>query len=237
MLIYPSFIYLQNQKTGCTFVETCLRKFCSEPLLQYRKHATLTDMPNKFCFINVRQPIDLYRSLYAYGVDGKGEIYFRLKHYGYSHLYEYGLDGFTQWLDFMTRPNHSQLLDNSYTPSIAQKIGFMTWRFLRLACVNFQKSAPMFDDITKLSQYVKTHYVINTVLRQEKLTSDLKTLLQTQLAHCIKSQADLEKWLAEAPKINVSKLNIYNILIEDELMSRVQHKEFFLYKNFYRDQL
>ncbi len=75
MMAYPSFIYLQNQKTGCTFVETFLRKFCSEPLLAHAKHAALHRSPGKFCFTNVREPLALYRSLFTYGLDGKGSVF------------------------------------------------------------------------------------------------------------------------------------------------------------------
>ena len=39
MLEYPTFCYLQNQKTGCTFVEQFLRVHSKEPLLSFDKHA------------------------------------------------------------------------------------------------------------------------------------------------------------------------------------------------------
>ncbi len=74
MVVYPSFIYLQNQKTGCTFVRECLKRFCSEAIVYTKAHATLAAAPGKFCFTNVREPLALYRALFAYGPDDKNSV-------------------------------------------------------------------------------------------------------------------------------------------------------------------
>ena len=233
MLVYPSFIYLQNQKTGSTFVELWLRKFCSEPLLKYKKHATLTYFPKKLCFMNIREPVSLYRSLFSYGLDGRGAVYNRLKHHGYSYLYENGPAGFNQFLNFINSPSHSVLLHNKYTPNIAQLVGFMSWRFLCLSCVNFQEVAPIFQNKNDLNIYLKNHYVVNKVLRQENLRVDLINLSRNQLAEYIKNKEDSEYWLTHAQKANVSLSKKSDIMILDEVLSDLKKKEFFLYENFY----
>lgn len=233
MLIYPSFIYLQNHKTGCTFVETCLRKFCTDPILVYQKHAALEAVPGKFCFTNVREPLSLYRSLFAYGLDGKGTVYLRLKHLGHGNLYESGPQGFKDWLDFLIHPQNAPLLAETYTPVVAKRIGFMSWRFLRLACPGFEKIAPVFPDQEALATYVKTRNVLSAVVHQENLVNELKTLLTGRLAEHFSDPIALCSWLDEHPKINASQSVVDEMAIGDSLLSRVLRKEIILYRNFY----
>lgn len=237
MLIYPSLIYLQNHKTGCTFVETCLRAFCAEPLQAHHKHAALDAAPGRFCFTNVREPLALYRSLFAYGLDGKGTVYLRLKRLGHGHLYEQGAKGFLDWLDFVIRPQHALLLADAYTPAVAKRVGFMSWRFLRLACPGFEKAAPAFPDAQALASFVQTHNVLGAVLHQENLRDELKVLLTGKLAAHFPDQAALCRWLDETPKINASQNALDDVAVEGTLLARVLRKEATLYRNFYQDVL
>lgn len=237
MLIYPSFIYLQNHKTGCTFVETCLRQFCAEPIQAHHKHAALDSPPGRFCFTNVREPLALYRSLFAFGLDGKGTVYQRLKRLGHGHLYEQRAQGFVNWLDFVIRPQHAPLLSDAYTPALAKLVGFMSWRFLRLACPGFEKAAPAFPDAQTLMAYVQTHTVLGAVLHQENLRDELKALLTGKLATHFPDQASLCRWLDETPKINASQNAVDDVAVEGGLLARVLRKEAILYRNFYPEVL
>jgi hypothetical protein len=233
MLIYPSFIYLQNHKTGCTFVETCLREFCAEPLQAHHKHAALDAAPGRFCFTNVREPLALYRSLFAYGLDGKGTVYLRLKRLGHGHLYEQGAQGFLNWLDFVIRHQHASLLSDAYTPKVAKLVGFMSWRFLRLACPGFEKAAPTLPDAKGLAAYAQTRNVLGAVLHQENLRDELKALLTGKLAAHFSDQSALCRWLDETPKINASQNAVDEVAVEGGLLVRVLLKEAILYRNFY----
>lgn len=141
MLRFPSLVYLQNQKTGGTFVEEFLRLHCTESPLSYNKHAALDSQPACFCFTNVREPLSLYRSLFTYGLDGRGGIYQRLCANGFAGLYQQGPEGFPEWLEFMMDSKRASLLADHYSESIAKSIGIMTWRYLRLACPDFEKAA------------------------------------------------------------------------------------------------
>jgi len=237
MLEYPSFIYLQNHKTGCTFVESCLRRFCTEPLLAYEKHAALQTAPGKFCFTNVREPLALYRSLYTYGLDGKGEVFIRLKQLGLGALYERGPEGFEQWLDFVIRPKNAGALANSYTPAVAKLVGFMSWRFLRLACPGLEQKAQAFNDHKALQDYANANNVLGKVLRQEQLRDDLKKLVCGRLAKAFPDQEAVRKWLDEAPRINVTQTEAPRQPLPDHLLARVLRKEAILYRSFYPVEL
>ncbi len=237
MLVYPSFIYLQNQKTGCTFVRECLKRFCSEAIVYIKAHATLAAAPGKFCFANVREPLALYRSLFAYGLDGKGTVYLRLTRSGHGDFYQQKAPGFLPWLDFVTRPENASLLADDYTPKVARLLGFMSWRFLRLACPGFEKAARNFQDTQALASYVKSHYVLGAVLHQERLRDELKALLTGRLAAYFPDQAGLVSWLDGMDNINASRNSVHEVAVDGDLRMRVLRQEALLYRNFYPEVL
>ncbi len=236
MLEFNSLCYLQNHKTGSTFVESFLRQFCKEPLLSYQKHAVVTQrVKGRFYFTNVREPLALYRSLFSYGLDGKGTVFLRLQRLEQGHLYESGPEGFGAWLAFVLAPRNAPLLSSLYTPRIAKSIGFMTWRFLRLACFGFERAAPDLADAAALMDYVQKHYFMKTILKQENLTEDLRALVRGPLAHCISDLDAALEWLAQSPKVNASVaiVDATSAPLDPALIERLVRKEGLLYRNFY----
>lgn len=236
MLEYTTFCYLQNQKTGCTFVETFLRQFSSEPLAGFKKHAIVTQYDrSKFYFVNVREPSSLYRSLFAYGLDGKGTLYGRLKAQGLERLYAGGPAGFPDWLRFVLDPKNAAALSAGYTPALAKLTGFMSWRFLRLACLGFQQAAPGFTTRKELNDYVRTHVIVHAVLKQESLRKDLADLVKGPLATRIKDVPAALAWLEEAPKINTSEslTERDEVALDDEVRTLLLSRERALYRQFY----
>lgn len=236
MLDYGTFCYLQNQKTGCTFVETFLRRWCAEPLLSYHKHAPAgARVAGKFYFTNVREPLALYRSLYAYGLDGKGTVFLRLQRLGHGQLYQPQGGGFAAWLDFVLQPVNAPLLSDAYTPALARGLGFMSWRFLRLACAGFEQAAPTFATQDDLSRYVRQHYLLGAVLKQESLLDDLCALVQGRLAASFADPAAAVAWLAQAPRVNTSSSAVDATAdsLDGALRQKLMHRENSLYRNFY----
>lgn len=237
MLRYPSFIYLQNQKTGSTFVEDFLMKHCSEPLLNYQKHAVLDAAPGCFCFTNVREPLALYRSLFAYGLDGRGGIYQRLCANGFAGLYQQGPEGFPAWLEFMVGSEKADLLADHYSESIAKSIGIMTWRYLRLACPDFERAASSLTSQNSVLAYHDNNLVLGAVIRQEHLVEDLLTLIEGPLKAFIQDHDAATQWLASAPRVNRSLSSVDGVDIPEPLAAQIKSKEAILYKLYYSDQL
>lgn len=233
MMQYPSFVYLQNHKTGCSFVEAYLRRFCAEPLLDYKKHAALRELPKVFCFANVREPLDLYRSLYAYGLDGRGRVFQSLKLAGMQNLYAEGAAGFADWLAFVLEPWNAPFLDPAYTPDMARFMGLATWRFLRLACPGFQALAPTLSGLDALQSRVAPLYALGAVLKQEQLREGLATLTRTRLAHCIPDQEGAIEWLAQADRVNTSMAVVDGGEVPLSLRALVFAKDALIYRNFY----
>ncbi len=202
-----------------------------------KAHATLAAAPGKFCFTNVREPLALYRSLFSYGLDGKGTVYLRLTRSGRGEFYRHNAAGFLPWLDVVTRPENAPLLADDYTPEIARLLGLMSWRFLRLACSGFEKAAHTFQDAHALASYVKSHYVLGAVLPQERLRDELKTLLTGRLAAYFPDQAGLISWLEGMNNINASSSSVHEVAVDEDLRMRVLQREAILYRNFYPDAL
>jgi hypothetical protein len=240
MLEFNSFCYLENHKTGCTFVVEFLRRFCNEPVVSYDKHAAVEKpVPGKLYFTNVREPLALYRSLYAYGLDGRGKVFLHLKRQGRFDLYAKGADGFVGWLEFVLDERHSTLLSKAYTPRVARAMGFMSWRFLRLACAGFEAAVPTMPNAAALQAYMRDHYLLTGILHQESLREDLRKLIRGRLAGCINNPDAALAWLGEAPDINRSVSVESSSLpsLPADLHARLLAKEAYLYRRFYRSQL
>jgi hypothetical protein len=237
MLLYQSICYLQNHKTGSTFVDEFLLKHCKEPLRHHQKHAVvITREPQVWYFTNVREPVALYRSLYAYGVDGRGEVYERLCARGRADLYAATPDGFTRWLTFILAPQNAPYLHPAYTSALASMLGFMSWRFLRLACLHFQKNALSITNGAQLATLIRNTYFINTVLRQETLRGDLTALVTNQLKHAIRDVPAALEWITRAANVNTSSASERPASDFDTAATRelIAAREVFLYKNFYK---
>lgn len=237
MLKFPSFIYLQNQKTGSTFVEEFLREHCSEPLLSYQKHAALDSDPNCFCFTNIREPISLYRSLFAYGLDGRGGVYQRLCMNGFSSLYQKGPNGFADWLEFMVSSSKTSMFADHFSKQIAESIGLMTWRYLRLACPNFENDAPRLKGTEDYQKHYQKHNILNAVIRQEHLAEDLKNIINGPLRHVLRNHSNALDWISSSNSINSSVSSVAGIEVPDLLACQVRAKEELLYNLHYPEHL
>lgn len=148
-----------------------------------------------------------------------------------------GAEGFADWLDFLLRPRHASLLSNDYPPETARQIGFMSWRFLRLACPGFDQAMPGLTTQDAVEAFVKQHSILGVVLRQENLRDDLKKLVSTQLASCIPRQAEALQWLLNSPPVNVSVADAGEAPLEPALLKRVLAREWVIYRQFYPDAM
>ncbi len=235
MIEYRSFIYLQNQKTGSTFVDEFLTRFCNEPRLHYDKHAALSRDPGKFCFINVREPIDQYKSLFAAGLEGRGQVFERLSAMGKASLYAHGMDGFDGWMRFVLQAENGPLLDLRYTNDVARIMGFMTWRFLRLASPGFEDVAPAWRTPGQIKAYVADHNVIRFVIRHETLRRDLKALIAGPLHAAIADHAAANAWIDTAEPVNASPAGNQPAGLSPPVLVAAVERESVLYSSYYQE--
>lgn len=189
MLEFETFCYLQNQKTACTFIARFLRQFSREQLQFYEKHFVPTRrQPDKFYIISVRDPLDTYLSLFNYGLDGKGGLFGKLTSRGKSYLYEGGIAGFETWLNVILDGKSAEGIDRDYRGHGAD-MGYLSWRFRRLAQFGFSTAEPAMDH----------------VIRYENLIDDLKQLARGPLAFALPDQGMAIEWLESSRPTNTSE--------------------------------
>ena len=236
MIQFETICYLQNHKTGCTYVEEFLRCFITEPVVFHRKHAALiSKIPGLFYFVNVRGPLSAYRSLYAYGLEGQGEVFGRLNYLGYASLYSRAPGGFSQWLHFVLDPENGPLVSETFDEGAPRQLGLMSWRFLRLACAGLEHHRAEIIGSGGLWDYVEAHYLIDAVLRQETLRADLRTLAEGRLASLIADRTGALDWIESRPNINGAPASaaLRRFEISPALMGELRSRETYLYGAFY----
>ena len=80
MLKTKNWIYLDLEKTGCTFIRDKLLKLYPEKFFEENKKHSLqlnkVDVPK---IITIREPESYYFSLWSYGIDGRGGFFDLIK--------------------------------------------------------------------------------------------------------------------------------------------------------------
>jgi hypothetical protein len=191
MLDFHTFCYLENQKTGSSFVEAFLRAFSRESIKAYVKHQPAPAREaGKFYFLNVRNPLDTYLSLFNFGRDGRGELHRRAQRLGFGDLYDprRGSEAFDLWLHSLLDPSVVGRIYSGYRP-VLEQAGLMSMRFLLLATFEFRYAVPM----------------VQRVLRFESLRADLAETVERHLAHAIIDCGAALQWIAATPPINASQ--------------------------------
>jgi len=207
---FETFVYLDVQKTGSTFVSYLLTQSSTEKALIFRKHLPVGDRydPKKFHFITVRDPLDQYISLYSHGCGGAGGLSRRLRKRGFGDLYDSTWAGFRRWIKFVLREENAELLDDDYgshaNAALRQVIGFQTYRYLELA---------MLDPIETLCRCLskddvraahKEKGIVNFTVRHESFNKDMERLLTTELRYAMKDPDAAVRMLHETQRLNES---------------------------------
>jgi hypothetical protein len=236
MIEFETLCYLQNQKTGCTFVETLLRTFCSEGIVRYEKHrAAPARKPGKFYFVSVREPLDAYLSLFNYGLDGKGELFERLGAAGHGNLYAAGIEGCAGWLEFVLDVANAPLIYPHRGMPLARDLGLMSFRFLRLATLGFEQAATSLQGEAAIRAFAKREQLVNTVIRYESMVPELQKLVKGPLRHAFADVPAALAWLEQSPPINASTRRKGNrdIALPEPLLKKLHEREWYLYSTHY----
>ena len=79
MLSTTEWIYLDLEKSGCTFLRAALQQlFAPECFVNTRKHSLMSCEVALPKIMTIRQPCEYYFSLWRYGLDGRGGIFSQL---------------------------------------------------------------------------------------------------------------------------------------------------------------
>lgn len=220
---FGSLVYLDLQKTGSTFVSKFLNFACVCPERKHQKHLWITDdyRSDATYFITVRHPLDLYSSLYRYGLDQKGGIFLRLQKI--RHLEAYA--SFETFIRYMLNPDNAQTLHPSYCKELATQIGFMSFRYLVLSLqFPFSKISSCLQQRRPVDELM-SQSIVNHVLRNETLNADLLRLSSELLPQFFDAKK-VKTFLAAAPRVNSSKTAADALLIDShELRHAIASKE------------
>lgn len=207
---FETFVYLDVQKTGSSFLSRLLQLHSSEKEIRFKKHGRADRKydPSKFYFISVRAPLDQYVSLYSHGSTGYGGLYHRLREQGHADLYDSTWRGFRRWLKFVLQPESATLLDEGYggigSGELCKLIGFQTYRFLELAlqdAVETLEQCRTREDIRKAYAEKK---MANFIIHHETYRQDVEELLTIRIQKSISDIDGALKFLNEAERINAS---------------------------------
>jgi hypothetical protein len=192
---FETFVYLDVQKTGSSFIASVLKRFSREKLVRKVLHVGVGANydATKFHFISVRDPFELYLSLYSFGCQRKGKLFTRLCKRGFENLYNGTASGFSSWLKFILDPESSAYLPGygeGHLKDVSSVVGFQSYRVLQLAMRNAEQILATCKDSNDVRSAFKSNNIVQYTVRTERLRADLVDLLATKLARSIR---DIEK--------------------------------------------
>jgi hypothetical protein len=207
---FESFVYLDVQKTGSTFISFLLRKYGAERQIRAFKHKNVGAEydKDKFHFISIRNPLDQYISLYSYGCSGSGGLFKRLARRGMEDLYDSSWKGFKKWLRFVLDEENAPLMAgkeaHDYRDRIQQLIGFQTYRFLELALAEPNEVLAGCNSREDVREAYGKLNIAQFHVRHESFQEDLKNLLTDKIPHAMADLDGALKFVAEGEPLNTS---------------------------------
>lgn len=240
---YETFVYLDVQKTGSSFISRLLRKFCKENLVHSDQHE---GMPadcdrSKLYFISVRDPLDQYLSLYSFGCQTKGELFQHLLRQGYGDYYDGTWSGFRSWLDFMLDAGNAKFLGGGYggrqSGRLSKCVGLQSYRVLTMAVPDARRALADCESKENVSTIYKSENLVGFTVRCESLRRDLEELMRTRLHNSILNLDEVLRYIHGEEPFNASdRIDRYfdDPKLGKKLQSRLEEREWLLYEEFYR---
>lgn len=218
--------YLELHKTGSTYVNQFLNSCCRLAPLRFSKHDSVREDYRSDCFyfITIRNPNDMWSSLYRFGLDKKGGVFNRLSKVGLLDCYE----SFEKFVNFCLDEENANLLGDNFNREISERVGFMSFRFMKLSLqFPMQQINQCIQDGLSLDT-LEPRFITKLEIKNEALNKELKKLsldLFPEYFDIIKVQNFLE----DNSKINESQTpkTIVDSLTDDTL-ERMWSKEWLL---------
>jgi hypothetical protein len=240
MYEFETFGYLDVQKTGSSFISAVLNKFCTEKLTRKKLHAGLDSSydPQKFYFISVRDPVDLYVSLFSYGCQAKGKLFRRLYQRDLGTLYDGTWGGFQFWLEFILDPANAHFLEASYSREVeglSAMIGYQSYRVLSLSIPDAIHQLATCGSSAEVKSLYESGSVIGYAIRYEQFCEDICTLLRDRLQHSVPNLDDALHYVqtqkARNPSDRIDKYETRPVLGK-ALKRQLQDREWLLHESF-----
>ncbi len=240
MIDFGKIVYLDVQKTGSSFVARFLRECTALPELGRQRHAPAkARRADAFYFTTVRTPLAQYISLFQYGLQGRGGMVQRFRDAGMSDYYQPNTAAFERWLGFMVNAENASFFGTRYSNTLPHMIGLQSYRFLALSFIKpgaTLRSAQTKDDLRALYARKKLH---SHVIKTESLNQDLENLLDSEVGALFKPREQVVSYLqnAKRAKKSMAVAGFQPDKTSPELINEVKHREWFLYENFYPQEI
>lgn len=238
---FETFVYLDMEKTGSSFISALLRKYSAEREIRRKHHAPMTRKcdRSKFHFISVRDPLDCYLSLYSFGCMFRGKLHGHLEAEDLSSKFYNGTeDGFNAWLKYVLKPSNAEKLGDGYggyNGAIARLMGFQSYRYLRLALPGGMGPLSKCKDRKEVRALRAEESLSDFTIRHESFVADLCDLLSGPLKYKIK---DLDEALhyvkATEPKNASQRVDSGkpDFGPNEKMRARLRHREWLLHELF-----
>lgn len=229
MFDYGRLVFLDNQKTGSTYVSDFLNDCCALAHVRSHKHAPVREeyRPDSVYFSTVRHPADLYVSLYQYGADRKGGTFRRIRRIRRLDLYE----SLPKWLDFVLDEAHAELFDPGFAQVAQLGMGIMSFRTLRITLRNPQRTMAAARSHNELITTWRKHTIAKHIFRQEELNSCLLRFA-TETVPDFFHQEKVRAFLDTSGRVNASTARVGGS-VPNEQLQRILARERFLIEEFY----
>jgi hypothetical protein len=228
-------LYLDNFKTGGTYVTEFLNKCSTLKLRFFEGHKLYFDKkrPDCFYFTSVRDPFEIYKSRFRYGCDGRDGVFFRLYHAGHGDLYQPTDEAFHRWLEFVLDPVNAELLNDGFR--LVAKFGIGLQSYLHLIFSIRHPSQRLFD-ISRPEEFEEIYEqdkIVSLVVKNETLSDQLYRLATETLPQYFDPEM-VEIFFSRERRFNESKAATETELtFPDAIRRRILQGEEFLIRRFY----
>ena len=235
MIEFENLVYLDVQKTGSTFVQAFLRRFCAGGLVARNRHKPVSErIEGKLYIISSRDPLAQYRSLYTYGCSGKGGLRKRLAKRGLGDYYDGTTAGFEKWLALVLAPETvRKYLSGADKHALLDLVGLQSIRFLSLAFPVTDSLLEVGRSKEKLKAALLEHGLCDVVLKAESLNEDLVALSEGKHSCLFKNIPQIRAYLASTPKQNTSSttFDIDLRALSSEVKDLVEEREWLFFES------
>jgi hypothetical protein len=239
MYEFPSFVYLDVEKTGSTFIFQVLGDFASEEPIRRKHHAPMfMDCDrSKFYFISVRDPLDAYISLYSFGCQTQGKVFARLARRGLDAHYDRTTEGFNRWLKLALKKKNAEIVagDRLRDSKVGKLLGPQSYRYLRLALPGAREQLETCDTRKDILALYEKEKLPTFFVRHENFARDLGELLRGPLRDRITDVDAAVHYVETAEPRNASdrvdKAD-EDFEVSPRLRSRLREREWFLHEIF-----
>jgi len=239
MFEFPSFVYLDMEKTGSTFIFQLLGEFASEEFIRRAHHMPMeADCDrSKFYFISVRDPLDAYISLYSFGCEAKGKVFAKLSRRGLDDDYDGTTEGFNRWLKVAIKRRNADIVagDRVGDSEIGQLLGPQSYRYLRLAMPNARRRLEECTTQEEVRALYEREKLPRFFVRHENFAKDLAELIRGPLRPWIKDIEAAVNFVETATPRNAStRVDKENddFRVDKRVHKRLRQREWFLQELF-----